>query len=183
MTGETCDKDIGQLATVYDPDSQNTFVSLYYDGRDKKFLRRREHAIKAVLSRDEQENFAETMEKIQDYLAKNRIFNTAIFASQKHDFFKVVPFTVQPPNALIVDSSPYIRPLAEIADEYKPFTLVLLNQNHAKIFSVSCGDIVKEDELSAEIMNKHKKGGWSQARFQRLGKEASMLFLKMSLMN
>ncbi|HEC88894.1 MAG TPA: hypothetical protein ENI52_06230 [Thermoplasmata archaeon] len=31
-------------------------------------------------------------------------------------------------------------------------------------------EIVKEKDLSAEIMNKHKKGGWSQARFQRLRK-------------
>jgi peptide chain release factor subunit 1 len=178
MTGETCDKDIGQLATIYDTDSQNTFVSLYYDGRDKKFLRRRIHAIQGVLTRDEQKNFEKTMATIQDFLTKNRVYNTAIFASQKHDFFKVVPFTVHPPNSLIVDSSPYIRPLAEIADEYKPYTLVLLNQNHVKIFSVSCGTIVQEGDLSAEIMNKHKKGGWSQARFQRLRKGSIHAFFE-----
>jgi peptide chain release factor subunit 1 len=167
---EACDKDIGELSAVYDGESKNTFVSVYFNGKDKKFLRRREQAIRKVLDKEEYENFEKTMEKIRNYLEGNNGFNVAIFASAKHDFFKVVTLTIRPVNELIVDSSPYVRPLAELADTWKPFTLILLNSNHAKIYSVTCGDISIEDEISAEIMSKHKKGGWSQARFQRLRK-------------
>jgi len=168
MTKDTCDTDLGELAAIYDKESKNTFVSLYYDGRDAKFLGRRRQAIHHFLSGEEQENFDQTMDQITRYLTENRLYDFALFASHKHDFFKVAPFTVHPVNSLIVDSSPYIRPLAEIADNYKPFILLLLNHNQAKIYTVTCGAIIHEEELSKEIMNKHKKGGWSQARFQRL---------------
>ncbi len=168
MEQDTCDRDIGELASIYDKESKNTFVSLYYDGQDPKFIGRRRHAIRSVLTGEERENFDKTMDQIEDYLTRNRVYNIALFASHKHDFFKKVSFTVHPPNVLVTDSSPYIRPLAEIADNYKPFILLLLNHNQAKIYTVTCGAIVQEEKLSKEIMNKHKKGGWSQARFQRL---------------
>ena len=54
---------------------------------------------------------------------------------------------------------------------------MLLNTNHAKIFSFACGEINTEEDLSADIMNKHKKGGMSQARFQRLRKGSIHAFL------
>lgn len=168
MAKDTCDKDIGELAAIYDKESKNTFVSVYYDGRDPKFIGRRKKAIRRVLTGEELENFDKTMDQITEYLNKNRVYNIAVFASQKHDFFKKASFMVHPPNTLVADSSPYIRPLAEIADDYKPFILLLLDHTQAKIYTVTCGAIVQEEELSKEIMNKHKKGGWSQARFQRL---------------
>ena len=81
-------------------------------------------------------------------------------------------------TSLVVDSSPYIRPLARIQDEWESFTLVLLDTHYAKIFSVSLGTVQQEQDLSKDIMNKHKKGGCSQARFQRLRKGAIHAFFK-----
>jgi len=78
---------------------------------------------------------------------------------------------------LVVDSSPYIRPLARIHDEYESFTLLLVSSNYAKIFSISLGKIDDTKKLSKDIMNKHKKGGCSQARFNRLRRGAIKSFL------
>ena len=80
-------------------------------------------------------------------------------------------------NLLIVDSSPYIRPLARIQDEWESFTLLLISSNFAKIFSVSIGRVENTKKLSADIINKHKKGGCSQARFNRIRKGAIHAFL------
>ncbi len=167
---EACDEAIKELSSIYDKESMDTFVSLYFDGKDKKFIYRREKAVMAILKGEELENFVKTMEKIKEFLGKKHTGNVAIFASHKHDYFKVVDIPVKIKNLLVVDSSPYIRPLVELTDTWESFTLVLLNTNHAKIFSVSCGKIAEKKRLSAYIMNKHKKGGWSQARFQRLRK-------------
>lgn len=60
--------------------------------------------------------------------------------------------------------------------ELPTYTLVLLNSNHAKIYSISLHEMVEKKKLSAHIMNKHKKGGSSQARFQRLRKESIHAF-------
>jgi peptide chain release factor subunit 1 len=177
MYPNACNKDIKELSSVYDKDGLNTFVSFYFNGNDSKFILHREKAVKSVLVNDELENFVKTMKKIMTYIKKNDGTNIAIFASNKNEYFKAVSLPVKVKNALVVDASPYVRQLAELSDEWKAFTLVLLNTNHAKIFSLSCGEILDEEEMSADIMNKHKKGGWSQARFQRLRKGSIHAFL------
>ena len=168
---------IRELSEMYDADSRDTYISLYIN-KDKnvKFLERRERACKSLLSGEEQKNFTNTMEEIKEFLNKNADNTLAIFASHKHNFLKYVLLPIEVNNSLIVDSSPYIRPLARIQDEWESFTLILLNSNYAKISSVSLGSVDREKNLSSNIMNKHRKGGMSQARFQRLRKGAIHTF-------
>jgi peptide chain release factor subunit 1 len=177
MNMNVCDESIKELSLVYDEESMDTFVSLYFDGKDTQFMEHREKAVETVLKHDELKDFAKTMKLIKTYLERTDVGNVAIFASHRHDYFKVIPLPVKIENAFIVDASPYIRPLSRLADTWREFTLVLLNSNHAKIFSTSCGELREREELSAEIMNNHKKGGWSQARFQRLRKGSIHAFL------
>lgn len=166
------------LSEIYDPDSNDAYVSLYLSkGTDKKFLDRRIRACRSILKGNNLSNFNNTIEDIDDALKKNQSENFAIFASHKHNFLKYIPLSVQVDNTLIVDSSPYIRPLARILDEWESFTLLLVSSNSAKIFSVSMGEVDDSKKLSADIMNKHKKGGMSQARFNRLRRGAINAFL------
>ena len=174
---KACDESLPGLIDVYDTDNLNTFVSLYFDGRDEHFISQREKVIQCLLTSDEIKNFVKTMETIQTFLKKNKTTNYAIFASDKNNFFKALSFPVTVKNSLSVDVSPYIHQIAELADAWGAYTLVLLNSNHAKIFSFSCGELHVEEDLSADIMNKHKKGGMSQARFQRLRKGSIHAFL------
>ena len=174
---KTCDESLPGLIDVYDSDNLNTFVSLYFDGRDEHFIPQREKVIQCLLTPNELKNFIKTMETIKTYLKKNKAANYAIFASDKNDFFKALSFPVTVKNSLSVDVSPYIHQIAELADDWQAYTLVLLNSNQAKIFSFSCGELYIEENLSADIMNKHKKGGMSQARFQRLRKGSIHAFL------
>ena len=133
-------------------------------------------ACSTLLSGEEKKNLFKTIENIKDFLQKNKDFSGAIFASNKYNFFRAVKLSIKVKNSLIIDSSPYIRPLARIQDEWESFTLVLLNSNYSKIFTISLGKVDDEKKLSADIINKHKKGGCSQARFQRLRKGAIDLF-------
>ncbi len=169
---------IKELSEVYDPDSNDTYISLYLNKEAwEKFINRREKACKSVLKREELENFIATMDDIRVVINRNIWNNIAIFSSHKHDFLKFVLLSVHVKDSLIVDSSPYLRPLARIQDEWESFTLVLISSNYAKIFSVSMDKVEHTKKLSADIMNKHKKGGWSQARFNRLRKGAIHAFL------
>ncbi|HMA83222.1 MAG TPA: Vms1/Ankzf1 family peptidyl-tRNA hydrolase [Candidatus Thermoplasmatota archaeon] len=166
-------KVIKSLSQLYDTDSQDSFVSLYFNRReDPNFLKRRIHACESLLDDDEKKNFQSTIKKITSFLDKNHENDIAVFASEKHEFFTWTPLPTTINNALIVDSSPYIRPLARVVDEWESFTLVLLNSHQAKIFSIHLGSAEQKKLLSSDIMNKHKKGGWSQARFQRIRKGA-----------
>jgi peptide chain release factor subunit 1 len=174
---KSCDESLPELIDVYDTDNLKTFVSLYYDGNDERFIPHRVKVIQSLLKPDEVKNFVQTMETIQAYLKKQKKGSHAIFASDKNHFFKALSFPVAVKNSLSVDVSPYVHQIAELADEWGFYTLVLLNSNHARIFSFSCGELSVEKNLSADIMNKHKKGGMSQARFQRLRKGSIHAFL------
>jgi len=168
-----------ELSEMYDKENEDTFVSLYLtDNLDKKFLQRRKKACRSILNGKELDNFNRTIEDIEDILKKNNDKKLVIFSSKKNDFNKYISLSVKVKNLLVVDSSPYIRPLARILDEWESYTLVLLNTNSAKIFSISMGKVADKRKISKDIMNKHKKGGWSQARFNRLRKGAINSFFK-----
>jgi len=176
---ENLDKLIRELSEIYDPNSIDSYVSLYFNkGSDNKFIDRRIKACKTILKGENLNNFLATMNLIEKNLEKNIGNHLAIFASNKHNFLKYISLPIEVENSLIVDSSPYIRPLARIQDEWESFTLLLVSTNYAKIFSVSMGQIKDTKQLSKDIMNRHKKGGCSQARFNRLRRGAIHSFLK-----
>ncbi|MFW6121462.1 MAG: hypothetical protein ACOC80_11265, partial [Petrotogales bacterium] len=131
---------IKELSEIYDVESKNTYVTISLNKEASiKFFEGRENACSSLLSGEEQKNFTNTMKTIKDFLQKNKGFKGVLFASYKYNFFKYISLSVKLDNSLVVDSSPYIRPLARIEDEWESFTLVLLNTNYAKIFSVSLG--------------------------------------------
>ena len=175
---ENLSKVIRELSEIYDSDSNDTYVSVYINKKtNRKFLERRIRACRSILKGDLLKNFNLTFEDIEDNIKKNINDNIAIFASKKHDFLRYISLSIKVKNLLIVDSSPYIRPLARIQDEWESFTLVLVSSNNAKIYSISLGKIEVTKKLSADIINKHKKGGCSQARFNRIRKGAISAFL------
>lgn len=175
---ENLNEFIKELSEIYDPESNDTYISLYFNkDTDRKFIDRRIKACRSVLKGELLKNFNNTIKDVEDTFAKNISGNIAIFASRKHNFLRYISLPVKVENSLIVDSSPYIRPLARIQDEWDSFTLLIVSSNYAKIFSVSMGNIADTKKLSADIMNKHKKGGCSQARFNRIRKGAINAFL------
>ena len=121
---------IRKLSEAYDPDSEDSFVSLYINKAvDKKFIDRRIKACKSILKGYELKNFTNTVNDIFDTLKKNIGDNIAIFASHKHNFLKYIPLHIKVENLMVVDSSPYLRPLARLQDEWESFTLLLISSN------------------------------------------------------
>ncbi len=169
---------IREISEIYDKDSNDTFVSLYINrGSDKKIIDKRIQTCKSILKGHELDNFSKTMDEIDNFLRSSNIKHPiAIFASHKYNFINSIQLSVPIDSSLVVDSSPYIRPLARIQDEWESFTLVLISTNYAKLFSVSLGKVEHTKKLSKDIMNKHKKGGCSQARFNRLRRGAIHAF-------
>ena len=168
------EKILRELSDIYDQDSSNSYISLYINKKsNKKFIDRRIKACKTILKGEDLENFLNTINDIERKIRDN----TAIFASRKNNFQKQISLPIELENLLVVDSSPYIRPLARIHDEYESFTLVLVSSNYAKIFSISLGKVEDTKQLSKDIINRHKKGGCSQARFNRLRRGAIKAFL------
>lgn len=180
------DINIKKLSEIYDSGSRESFVSLYMnlEKTNERFVEKRKKACSYVLKENRKlmENFEKTMQKIEKYLqANNREHGQkglAIFASNEHDFFEAYKLGMPVEDLLVVDVSPYIRPLAKLIEIYETFGLVTLDNHRARIYVVSSGRIEDKDKIAEDIMKMHKKGGMSQARFQRLRVGAIEHFLK-----
>jgi len=53
---KACDESLPGLINVHDPDNKNTFVSLYFDGREEHFISHREKVIHCLLTPEEAKN-------------------------------------------------------------------------------------------------------------------------------
>lgn len=178
--------DLKILSSVHDPASQDSFISLYLDSGslDTRFIDKRISICRSILKQDRAllDNFDRTMDTVKNYVSKSGREKgqkgLAVFASDRNKFFQAFKLSLPVQNMLIADTSPYIRPLARLVDDYETFGLLMLDSQHAKIYIVSSGKIDFQKKKAKDIMNKHKKGGWSQARFARLRQGAIDKFMK-----
>jgi peptide chain release factor subunit 1 len=81
-------------------------------------------------------------------------------------------------DLLVVDSSPYIRPIAELQDEYENFAVVVADNKVARIFMVTSASRDSEERIHGDIKNHVKKGGWSQQRYERRRDKQLHLYAK-----
>ena len=64
-------------------------------------------------------------------------------------------------NEIVVDSTPYIKPLLDILDNYRRYAILLVAKESARLFLVHLGEIEEYTEVSStDVPGKHKKGGW-----------------------
>lgn len=172
----TLDVDIRKLSEIHD--TEPTFISAYLNIEEDftDYLNSREKAIRGALAGKPgiRNIFYENMVKVKSYLTQNVASlqregykGIAIFQSLPMDFFEAHPIPMEVENTIVVDSSPYIRPMAMFLEEYEDFGIILLDHNHARIYLVKAGEIAESERLHEEIFHHHKKGGWSQMRFQR----------------
>ncbi len=116
----------------------------------------------------------EDIEKIENYVLMNKkIFKKglALFSSSENNLWKEYHLNVPLKNDIIINSTPYIKPLIYILDNYQRYALLLVDKESARIFVVHLGEIVEYGEVHSEgIPGKHKKGGWfalSQNHYER----------------
>ena len=155
--------------------TERSFLSVYLSGPaaarnlDKKLARRRRALADAGDARNEREHFDQNVEMINDYLARNPLKSGALclFACWALDHFQAVPVAAPLPDLVCVDSSPYIRPLAELRDEYENVAVVVADNKRARIYLVSSAVAGDPETVRGNVKNHVRKGGWSQQRYER----------------
>ena len=162
--------DLRKLAELSAPD--RAFLSLYLSGpAGMAVLERRIRTDRALLKDhpDELEYFNRNMEMVEEYFERNphKSGSLCLFSCWLLDFFEVHTLPVSVPDLLWVDSSPYIRPLAELQDEYENCAVVVADNRVAKIFLVASTVTTHEVQITGNIKNHVKVGGWSQQRYER----------------
>lgn len=177
--------DIRELAEIYD--ELDVYLSVYLptasreDGAaNRAFADARRRAIEVALPQDQKDLFRETMAIVDDLLFWKPIpgeRGRIVFASAPTSLLHVYRIGIEPKQTMILDTSPFLLPLAKMRDDYQDYGVLLLDSKEARLFCVR-SDVPEEmNHLSTDLMNKHKKGGWSQMRFNRLRKGAIKSFL------
>jgi peptide chain release factor subunit 1 len=104
------------------------------------------------------------LKKINAYiLANKRIFKQglAILSAQEKDFWKEFHLSLPIKNELIIDNTPYIKPLLDILDNYQRYAILLVGKDSARLFVIHLGEIEEYTEVHTDdVPGRHKKGGW-----------------------
>lgn len=102
---------------------------------------------------------------IEAYVQSNRRNfkkGLALISSDQNSFWREYLLSVPVKNELIVERTPYIKPLLEILDNYERYAVLLVDKESARIFIIHLGEITEYGEVhTPDVPGKHKKGGWS----------------------
>lgn len=165
--------DLRALCDRYDPESRPTYLSLYADladSRHQDLLERRLRELQGAAGQAGSETVADLWERARAAFeaekAKDGTRGVAVFAGpdgwvEAHGLHEPIP------TRLVLDSSPYVGPLAHFADDHEPFALVLLDSEQAAIVEVLGGRGELKGEAETSLIGRHRSGGMSQMRYQR----------------
>ncbi len=147
---------------------------------NKTFVASRVKAIRNALEGDVGEEFEATFHQVEDILFHDPIpgeRGRVVFASASSSFFVAHRIGVEPRRKLVLDNSPFILPLMEMRDDYEDYGIILMDSDEARVYSVRSKALEQVESSSIDLMNRHKKGGMSQKRFNRLRRGAIDAFI------
>jgi|GEM_PF-426400 len=155
---------------------ERAFLTLYLSGPEAvERLDDQADRVRRVLAGDddEMEHFENSLEMVRTWLDENPFDSEGqvVFACWALDLVRGFPLAVSPPDRLWLGASPFIRPLAELQDEYETFAVVAADNSATRIFLVSSTLVADEARVRGDVKNRVKKGGWSQKRYARRRKE------------
>lgn len=103
------------------------------------------------------------IEKIKDYVASHRRSfrkGLVILSSEENDFWKVYHLNVPVKNEVVIDTSPYTKPLLDVLDTYEKYAVLLVEKEDARIFVIHLGEIVEYEEVhTGGVPGKHRREG------------------------
>jgi peptide chain release factor subunit 1 len=155
--------------------SERAFLSVYLAGpHSVAWLEKRFERIRSLLKtgdpeKDEKEYFDDNVRLVTEYLDRYplKTGSLCIFACQVLDVFRTIPLSAHVEDLIRIDSSPFIRPLAELTEEHATAAVVVADNKKARIFVVSMAETGSEEVIRGNVKNHVKVGGWSQQRYER----------------
>jgi peptide chain release factor subunit 1 len=179
------DIDLRALSEIYD--ERDIYLSVYMKSSSaaeldssRSFIASRFRAMDKSLPADLRQAFRSTMSLVEESVASSSWKgerSRVIFTAEPLSFLHVYRLGLEIEPLVVLDSSPFLLPLARLRDDYEDYGLLLLDSQEARLFTIRSRLLQETSQSSIDLMNKHKKGGWSQMRYNRLRKGAIKSFL------
>jgi len=162
--------------------NNNYFVSLYLNvdpifNKKGDYLTHFKNMIKKSVEEMDKsvyKRIKDDIERIENYVfANKRLFRKGLclISSKESNFWKEYHLNVPVKNEMIIDKTPYVKPLTDLLDNYQRYALLIVDKESARIFVIHLGEIVEYGEVHSEdVPGRHKKGGWfalSQNHYER----------------
>ena len=184
LTGLDC-VDLQRLSEITSP--SETILSIYMPVHEEQhhefehYLNKRVSEIAKVLGKGKAlDVFNQTLKAAEKWLKAKPLKGEkgrVIFVFPELDTLEVHRLPLSLEQIIILDQSPHIWPLAILTEDFSEYGVALLDSHELRLVRVNTGTILNEEEHSAHILGKHKKGGESQMRFQRVRKAAVHAFM------
>lgn len=84
----------------------------------------------------------------------------AFFSCSAHGLFETVSLPRAVRDRVIVDPTPWTRPMHAVLDDYHRAAVVVLDRRRARLWEVFRDDIREEVSFQAEVVRKPNFGGW-----------------------
>ncbi|RIK11144.1 MAG: hypothetical protein DCC49_00925 [Acidobacteria bacterium] len=92
----------------------------------------------------------------------------AVFACSPRGLFQHFALPQIPKDRVVLEASPFVRPLNALVSEYSRYGIVLIGRKTARLFIFYMGALIEEAiSVVDDVHGRHEQGGWSQARFSR----------------
>ena len=162
--------DLQALAEMKGP--ERAFLTVYL--ADKEAHGELSHHLKTIRSLlseqpEELAHFEENLKLAQPLLGSfpSDAASLCIIVCWANDFARALPLPLAVETKVWVGAGPYIRPLAELHDEYEDFAVAVVDGTAAQLYRVSAAKAEAEDRVRGDVKNRVKVGGWSQKRYAR----------------
>lgn len=126
------------------------------------------------LNSTDQKSVKEDIKKIETYIKSGKTDfkkSLVVISSVPLDIWEVYHISVPLKNQVVIDKTPYLKPLASMLEQYHSYAVALVDREHARLFRIQLGEIAEYAELfTPDVPGKHKKGGWygrDENRFRR----------------
>lgn len=93
----------------------------------------------------------------------------ALFSSSKNNYFRHYSFSTPVRSRTRRMMRPYVKPLADILDNYGHYGVVIVDKQGSRLFHFHLGELKEYEGTAGEIIRHTKRGGGSQAAGRRGG--------------
>jgi peptide chain release factor subunit 1 len=102
----------------------------------------------------------------------------AIFSASASGLWRVYPLTVPIESEAHSGERPYLKPLAQVLNEFAGYGVVLVDREGGRFFVVHLGQVEEKGSWTGQDVKRHKQGGFSAARFERHADQQAQQNLK-----
>ncbi|MBI4497530.1 MAG: hypothetical protein HY689_06510 [Chloroflexi bacterium] len=86
----------------------------------------------------------------------------AIFSAEPAGLWEVQQLLAPVPNLVYLNREPVLGPLVRVAEDLERTAVLLVDKEHARLYTLRLGEIEDQSAIFDEVPGKHSQGSWSR---------------------